>query len=149
MVYEIFGRTLKKQNNMKRQEEICRGNAYEMTLDENGNECHVETMTLSGKDCTGEPCMSAKIGDFPNWEYRVPFGDAYKQLMQWWGQSLSSRLKHGENCTLAYAKDYRSRHNSVQIGEPMYEVAFDINYHKNNYYIKDGALRFKIVITKA
>lgn len=134
---------------MSYKETLCKGNVYEMTFDENGNEKHVETMNLDGSNATGEPCMSARKGDFPNWTYKVSFGDAYDQLFRWWGSALVNRLKHGENVTLAYQHDKRSKSSKMAVGDVIYEVAFDINYTKGMYYIKDGARRYKIIITKA
>lgn len=133
---------------MKYSEVICKGSAYEMYLDEKGNEKHVESMYLNGKEATGEPYIRASTGKFPNLTYNVTFHEAYTYLTTWWGRSLSDRLRHGENCTLAYIKDNRLKHAKLKSGESMYEIAYDINYKKGKHYTKDGVRRYKIVICK-
>ena len=131
-----------------KKEMLCYGTVYEMRLNEKSQEEHIPAMSISGKDLTGEPCMRAHRGEFPHWDYKVPFYEAKKFIEAWIGSCLRTWLSHGENLTVAYSKDMSRKYEKVEKGEVFYTIAIDINYKKNNHYIRDGVKRYKIEYVK-
>lgn len=138
---------------MEKNEMLCKAKQYDMYVDKDGNEQHCECRTLGGQNITGEGEYVAKTGDWPNWNYIVPFKEAMKQVENSWGFRLitGDTLKSSFGCTRyitrAYTHDYRRKYNELASGEVFYEFAIDkvtIENKTGKKYLE----RYKTVFTK-
>ena len=132
---------------MEQKNLLVRGSAYYMRV-RNGVEQHVSACSIGGEDVTGEPCMTAKRGDFPNYDYRLPISEAVCQLERWFGTTMLDRLQHGETLTLAYKHGNPRNVGKAESGTVVYEFAFDISHTKNDFYNASGTNRYKFVFVK-